>query len=377
MFPPKKFIGFLLLSFCLICLLFTGCAPKQASSIKSSGDPAYENTKIAIESETGETKEITVAELRKLPQKELDEASLTRSTGFEEKFKAAGPTVKDVLASMGINIQDYKGLGFVGRDNYYCLVTPEIMANRELILAIAVDGQSALPEDLSPARLCIKGEFGPYWVRMVNKIILYKEIPKKDITSVWIFKNLAQGIAPYPYEYFGSKDDAIELAQIFARFDNVSNKAFFTMKSADGFLKNEALNMVSKGYYLKVAGKDAPMNISPNYKLGMNVKYIAWFSTNADAVVFPEEMAKLIDQEEITGVKGTSLEKMLEEVRVENIGSKQFEVIDVSGDSVKVDGKDLTKGILVNKNDGTISVVWQDGTGLKPVANLMRIRSVK
>ena len=320
----NRLIALLLIS--LLCLSVAGCGQKEMASARSTGKEEYENQIIVIQGAKDGNKEVTVAEMRKLEQKELN-ASLTRTTGMLEEFKASGPTVKDVLALVGEDMYEYKGLGFVGRDGYYCLVTPEIIENYELVLALAVDDNPELANDTKPARLCIQGEYGPYWVRMVDKIVLYEEIPKKDINSVWVFKNLAKDIQPYQYEYYGSKDDAIELAQIFSRFDNVSNEAFFTMKSADGFIKNEAMNIVSQRYYIKIEGKAAPMNISPYIKLGMNVKNMAWFSTNADAVIFPEQMAKLLEEKQIDGLKGVLLGEILEEVRVKDIDNKRFEVI--------------------------------------------------
>lgn len=372
----SKKLTYVLIIGLLFCLVLAGCGEKQVISSKSTGNPEYENQKIVIEGEIEEPKEITVADMRQLPQKEV-QCSFQRATGETEKFKAAGPTFKDVMNYVGIDIEEFKGIGVIAKDGYYCLVTPEIMDNREMILALAIDKQLELPENLRPARLCIPDEFGPYWVRMVDKIVLYKEIPQKEIASVWIFNNLAEGIEPYPYEYYGSKDDAIELAQIFSRFDNVDSRAFFTMKSSDGFIKNEALSMVGKHYYIKVAGEGAPMNICPNIKLGMNVKNIAWFSTNADAAVFPKEMAELLGEEEINGTKGIALEEMLEEVQVRDIEEKQFEVMGTNGESVRVNGKDLSQGLLIINNDKTCSVVWQKGTGLQQVDNLLRIRSVQ
>lgn len=369
-------ITYILMVCFLACFILTGCAEKQIISSKSSDNPEYEKQKIVIEGDIEESKEITVAQMRQLPQKTM-QCSLQRATGEMEKFTAAGPSFDDVMTNAGINVKEFKGIGFIAKDGYYCLVTPEIMDNREIILALAVDKQLELPENLRPARLCILDEFGPYWVRMVDKIVLYKEIPQKDITSVWIFNNLTEGIEPYAYEYYGSKDDAIELAQIFSRFDNVDSKAFFTMKSSDGFIKNEALSMVGKHYYIKVEGEGAPMNICPNIKLGMNVKDIAWFSTNADAVVFPEEMAELIGEKEINGVKGIVLADMLEEVQLRDMEEKQFEVVENNGESIRVSGKDLSQGLVVIKDDGTCQVVWQKGTGLQPIDNLLRIRFVQ
>ncbi|MGI5920883.1 MAG: hypothetical protein ACOX6I_04030 [Syntrophomonadaceae bacterium] len=360
----------------LVCLTLIGCGEKGAISSKSTGNPEYENQKIVIEGDIKAPKEITVAEMRKLPQRQA-ECSFQRATGEMEEFEASGPIFKDVMDYLNINVQEFKGIGFIAKDGYYCLVTPEIINNKEMILALAVDKQLELAENMRPARLCIIDEFGPYWVRMLDRIVLYKEIPQKEITSVWMFANLAAGIEPYPYEYYGSKDDAIELAQIFSRFDYVDSKAFFTMKSCDGFTKSEALSMVNKHYYIKVEGEGAPMNICPNIKLGMNVKDMAWFSTNADAAVFPEQMAKLIGQKNIDGNKGIPLQDMLDEVQLRESENKNFELIGVDGKSVKITGKDLAKGLLVIKGDGTYPVVWQKGTGFPTVGNLLRIRSLQ
>lgn len=351
--------------------MLAGCVRQKAINTRN---PEYESQKIVVEGDLEQHQEVTVAEMRLLPQKNMD-ASFNRTTGLLEEFEASGPDVKDVLEHMGINYRDYQGIGFAGKDAYYCLVTPEIITARNLILALTVDGENELPEELRPARLCVQGELGPYWVKMVDKIILYKEIPEKNITSIWVFNNLIKGIEPYPYEYYGSKDDAIELAQIFSRFDHVNSKAFLTMKSSDGFKKNEAISMVNQRYYIKIAGEGAPMNMAPNIKLGMNVMHIAWFSTNADAAIFPKEIVELTGEQSAGAQKGISLRSIVEEVGLTDIENKHFELIDTDGDSVKVSGQDLNKGVLLIKGDGSYPVAWNEGEGLKTVENLVRIHS--
>ena len=149
------------------------------------------------------------------------------------------------------------------------------------------------------------------------------------------------------------------------------------MKSADGFTKSEALSMVNKHYYIKVAGEGAPMNICPNIKLGMNVKHIAWFSTNADAAIFPEQMAELMGEKDFSGIKGIVLKDILEEVQLKGIEEKEFELVGMDGESVTVSGKDLSQGLLHIEDDGNYLVLWQEGTGLQAVDNLLCIRSIK
>ncbi|HRW13011.1 MAG TPA: molybdopterin-dependent oxidoreductase [Syntrophomonas sp.] len=358
-------------------LILAGCGSKD------SGDPQYEARAIAIEGLNPSGKadvsisEISVAELRKLPQHELD-ASYKRTTGLFEEFKMSGPYLTDVIKQLGGNLKDYAGIGVLGSDGYYCLLSREIIdATPDLMVAVAIDGQAKLDEDNAPARLAVQGQFGPYWVKRIEKIILYKQIPEKAITSVWVFNYLAQGIEPYPYEYYGSKDDAIDLEQIFSRLDHVDSKAFFTMKSADGFKKNEVLNMVKSRYYLKVEGKDAPTNVSPYIKLGMNVQNIAWVSTNADAAIFPDKMMEYMDTRVIDGQKGITLEEVLYETEMKKVKSETFDILGTKGEKITVSGQDLSRGILVQRPDGSAGVVWEKSTGYENVADLLRIRLVE
>jgi len=365
----------------LLAMMFT-MAACAGNKTKDSGDQKYEAQIITIEGLNPQKDadvsltEISVAELRKLPQYNLD-ASYKRTTGLNEEFKMSGPYLREVIKHLGGNLESYAGIGVVGSDGYYCLLSKEVIgATPDLMLALIIDGEARLDEDNAPTRLAVQGQFGPYWVKKIKKIILYTEIPEKVITSVWIFNNLAEGIEPYQYEYYGSKDDSIDLEQVFSRLDNVDNKAFFTMKSADGFKKNEVLNMVKSRYYIKVKGKDAPTNVSPYIKLGMNVQNISWVSTNADAAVFPNKMLEYMDTVEIEGQKGITLEDILYETEVKAVKSETFDILGTQGEKITVAGADMSRGILVVREDGSAGVIWDKATGYKNINNLLRVRLV-
>ncbi|MCL2166546.1 MAG: hypothetical protein FWH49_09105 [Clostridiales bacterium] len=349
----------------------------QTEAAADSGDPEYEALVIQVEGLReldGDIAEVSIAELRTLPQQAL-EGSYKRTTGLYEEFFMEGPLLQDVVALAGGNLEDYEGLGMIGRDNYYCLFSRDVIdATPDLMLAVKVDGEPRLDEDKYPAWAAVQGQFGPYWVKQVAKIILYEEVPRKAITSVWTFDSLTEGIARKEYEYYGSRDMAVDLEQIFSRLDYVDSKAFFTMKSADGFKKNEAMNMVKSRYYIKIDGADAPTNVAPYIQLGMNVQKIAWFSTNADAVFFPDLLPEYMDTKVIKGEAGIPLDELLYEVEVESVRAVQFDLLGRAGEHYRVQGSELTDAILVPLSDGRAKVVWAEGYDYADIDSLMRIR---
>ena len=364
----------------IICvmLLFTACSPadKPAGKI-DSGDPEYEALSIQIEGLRGldgGIAQISIAELRALPQHGL-EASYRRTTGLFEEYFMSGPLLADVIAFAGGSIKDYAGLGMIGRDNYYCLFSKEVIESTpDLMLAVSVDGDPRLDDDKYPAWAAVPGQFGPYWVKQVEKIIMYEEIPKKEIKNAWVFSALTEGIAAVDYEYYGSQDKAIDLEQVFARLDYVDSKAFFTMKSADGFKKNEAMNMVKSRYYIKVDGDDAPTNVAPYIKLGMNVHKISWFSTSGDAVFFPETLFLYMDTKIINGEAGIPLDELLYEVEVETVRAASFDLLGTKGERYRVQGSELADAVLIPLSGGGAKVIWGGEYGYPDIENLLRIR---
>ena len=365
----------------LLCVaIAAGCGRSTQTAPPDSGDTEYEARTIQIEGLReldGGVAEISVAELRALPQHEM-QTSYKRTTGLEEEFHMSGPRLSDVVAFAGGNMDDYAGLAIIGRDNYYCLFSREVLVTTpDLFLAVVIDGEAKLDADNAPARAAVPGQFGPYWVKQIANIVMYEEIPQKIITNIWVFHSLTAGIEPIEYEYYGSKDHAIDLEQMFSRLDYVDSKAFFTMKSTDGFKKDEAMNMVKSRYYIKIDGDDAPTNVAPYIMLGMNVQKIAWISANADAAVFPYMMIEYMDTKTIRGSTGIPLDEVLYEVGVETVKSVDFDILGVSGEHVRVSGAELSGAILVPIPSGGASVLWDEGYDYPDIDELSRIRLVQ
>ena len=353
-----------------VVLLFCACGATD------SGDPEYEAQTIAInglKELDGGVFEVSIADLRQLPQVDL-EASYLRTTGLYEEFDMTGPRLTDVIALAGGDLDDYAACAAVGRDGYYCLYDREVIDSTDLLLAVRIDGEYRLQESVYPAQIAAQGQYGPYWVRQVNQLILYETIPEKHISTLWNFAALTADMDPYYYEYYGSKDAAMDLSLIFSRFDYVDSGSFFTMKSSDGFKKNEQLSGVSSGnYYIKYEGVDAPTNVSPNIMLGMNVQRIAWFSTNADAVYFLDQMQQYLTNAEAGVDTGVSVEEVLYEVGVETVKAADWLIVGRDGSEQKVSGEDLDKAVLMRKADGFDKLVWQSDLGHQDVDSLFYI----
>lgn len=295
------------------------------------------------------------------------EAVLINTTGTETDMTLEGPTLRDILADHGLDLSDYQGIGITGRDGYYTMVDKEKLDATDVILAWKVD-KELLEDEEKPFRIAIPGELGPYWVKMASTIDLYDQITPKDIDKVHIFNPLTEDIEPYYYEYYGSKDKSIEIGKILQKFEDVDIKGFFTMGAMDGLIKNETISMVRQRYFIKVEGDNAPMNIAPNFKLGMNVKNMTHFSTTKDAVVFPDKMKAVVRTKDIEGKEGMLLEDLLLTAGMRWKEDDDFLGISRDGSQVEISAEDLLDSYALEE-DGSVSL-YRDEEILK---DLLRI----
>lgn len=316
-----------------------------------------------------ETIRINTEEIEEFVQTEMD-VILINTTGTKTDMRVKGPTLSDILKTYDIDLSDYAGVGITGRDGYYTLIDREKLDVNPVILAWEVDGKP-LPDDERPVRLALPNELGPYWVKMVTNIDLYDEISPKDIDKVHIFKALTEGIEPYYYEYYGSKDKSIEIGKILGRFDELDLKGFFTMSATDGLVKNETMSLVRSRYFIKVEGDNAPMNIAPNFKLGMNVKDMTHFSTTKDAVIFPEKMSLVVRMKTIDGKEGLLLEDVLLTAGMRWDDSVDFTAVSKDEKEVNISNKEVLNSYLIMDGE-KVSLYTEEGFVLDDVLRIQK-----
>lgn len=313
---------------------------------------------------------INIEDLKDYPQI-TTETILQKTTGVKIDITASGPLLKDVLKKNGIDINAYEAIGITGRDNYYAMISKDIIQNRDIILGTVFDGKEISREE-KPIRIVVPDEMGVYWVKMVNNIDLYTHISPKNIGNVHIFDALTRDIEPYYYEYYGSKDKSFLVGKILSKFSFVDPNGFFTMAGSDGLIKNETINMVRDRYYIKTEGDNAPMNISPAFKLGMNVKEMSYFSTTTDSVIFPEIMMKVLGEENIKEDKAMKLKEALEEAGMVLESGDELTITDVNGKENSIDKNELESSYLIPLAGSTNAIIGS--TTIKDVQRITKIR---
>lgn len=312
---------------------------------------------------------IDTDEIKEYEQIEMD-VTLINTTGTETDMRVKGPALRHVLEKEGIDLSLYEGIGISGRDGYYTMIDKEKLEINDIILTWQIDGKNIKDEE-KPVRISVPLELGPYWVKMVSNIDLYKEISPKDIDKVHIFNPLTEDIEPYYYEYYGSKDKSIEIGKILRKFDFVDNKGFFTMAAVDGLLKNETISLVRQRYFLKVEGENAPMNIAPNFKLGMNVKHMTHFSTTKDAVIFPEKIIEVVRTKDINGFTGMLLEDILLTAGMRWKDYSVFTALNTDESKIELSLNDMLTCYLVYEN-GQVNLFKENNEVMESLLRIER-----
>ena len=142
-----------------------GCG---GGSVDEDSIAAYADAEILVSGLTDSDISVKVSDLAAL-ETVSRAASATRSNGEKVKITAVGPLLDTFLAQYGHMQTDFTRVRFTASDGYVITVDGNVLANRQIILALS-DGGKALSAEDEPVRVVIPGERAMYWVRHLSGI---------------------------------------------------------------------------------------------------------------------------------------------------------------------------------------------------------------
>ena len=255
-----------IICWCLAVVLFLmgGCsATPDAGAIAD-----YADAQIVVSGLTDEDFTVTVADLAALPTVERS-ASATRSNGERVSVDAVGPLLDTFLAQYGKQQSDFTSIRFSATDQYAISVDANLLANREIILAVSDNGQ-ALSADDQPLRVVIPDERAMYWVRHLCRIDFASNEAESRCEKIVILTTAVKTLQSQDYQYNGVTDQAIAISDLFDSYVNDSAAATVQLTAADGLNKTETAANFRSGL-LKYTGTDAPRFVSDTLPEGMEI----------------------------------------------------------------------------------------------------------
>lgn len=254
----------------LLCLLLTGCG----GNAQMGGFDSYSAAEITVSGLTEDEFTVSIGQLAELEAVKRP-ASATRANGEKVSITAVGPLLDSFLAQYGYTQTDFSRIRFAASDGYSIAVDAEVLAGREIVLALS-DGGKALSGDDQPLRVVIPGERAMYWVRHLNRIEFESGEAVTSCRSLVFLEIAAATLTSEDYEYNGSTDKAIAAADLLAAFGGVRNDGtLVNLLAADGLSKTETeANFLSMN--IKYTGADSPRLVGESLPEGMQVYDLVW-----------------------------------------------------------------------------------------------------
>ncbi|WP_070989896.1 molybdopterin-dependent oxidoreductase [Halofilum ochraceum] len=142
--------GHPLAAFCLGILLGLVGTPAFAMS-PSDAEPSDDTTPILTVVDDGNTRELSLRDIERLP---LYEAELEHFEGLTGLF--TGVRLEEFIDEFGLS--DARRLRFIAADDYTIFLTPEEVRERGFLLVTRFDGEPVPPTQLGPLMLVVPDE---------------------------------------------------------------------------------------------------------------------------------------------------------------------------------------------------------------------------
>lgn len=357
----------MLLFVCVLLLTAAACGkktPETAGGLTGADDAQ----KVVITGLQDQDFEITVGELKQFPAV-TKKAEATRANGERVRVKARGPLLESVAQKYGKSIKDFSAIRFTAKDGYAIAVPPDVLKNRQIILAYEIDGKR-LDDENQPVRVVIPGERAMYWVRMLQQIDLETGTDQTPIKKAVFLETAAKSLPQEDYEYFESIDKAVKTADLVAKYAGGGNVKNVFIKAGDGLQRNET-NKNFLSAYLKITGKEAPKFLAPHFPQGMHVRDVLYINYGGTAFFAYGQGAAVFQKQTVAGQTGIALSDIIKQTGLARADRYLFR--GAAGQTVELSVNDLGSGLIYENGRGALVFRCGGASEEKTVHDLLSI----
>jgi len=356
--------------FFITSLLFTGCSGNTAKDGAAGAESSDEILTIVWQDEEIR---ISISEIMDFDTVEMEAATID-SENKESIRQVKGVLLEDLLEEyLTISLSDIYSIRFTAGDGYAIEVPPEIVQEREVILAYEMYGEP-LEEKKKPLRVVIPDERTMYWVGNLVEIELIECHDIKEITGIVFIDSLVKVLETQDYDYYGSSDRAVLTADLLMEFREKQEQDFIIMLSSDGLEKNEEKEIFKDGY-LKITGDGAPAFLDPELPKGMWVKNIFALFYSQTAYVSALQSMEMFENAKAESYSGVYLENIMKETGLAE--SENYTIRALNGYTVEISSEDIGRGLIYIDEGQRLNVYFEDLEDRYSIKDLLSIENKK
>lgn len=366
----KKILSVIII--CILALSISSCSKttKKTAANTTSQNTASGNTKaFVITGLTDSDIQVTTGDLQSAPQV-TKAVTAVDSAGNKTNFTVKGPLLEDILKKYGKSQKDLSGVRFSASDGYSIALPAEILQNRDIILAIEVNGKPLDAKDM-PVRVVIPDERAMYWVKCMVKMEVLKDVAKQSTSKIIFTETVSKSLPVQNYKYFSNTDKAFKISDLVNKYANGINADSAFIKASDNLKQNEQKDTFLNAY-IKFTGEDSPAFVAPNMPSGMHVKNILWFSYGQDLFFSVNTGKNYLKKTVMDGKEGISVKDLLTEAGMASSGSYILKGLD--GSQAEIKDSDTGNGIISVSDSGDISSYFK---GLPKDTNINGLLSIE
>lgn len=366
----KRQVFIVIAAFLTVALLFAGCSGNTAKD--NTADTGSSDEVLTIVWQNEEIR-ISISEIMDFDIVEM-EAATVDSENKESIRRVKGVLLEDLLEKyLAISLSDIYSIRFTAGDGYAIEVPPEIVQEREVILAYEMYGEP-LEEKKKPLRAVIPDERTMYWVGNLIEIELIEGHDIKEITGIVFIDSLVKVLETQDYDYYGSNDRAVLTADLLMEFREKQEQDFIIMLSSDGLEKNEEKEIFKNGY-LKITGDGAPAFLDPELPNGMWVKDIFALFYGQTAYVSAFQSMGMFENTKVESYNGVYLENIMKEAGLAE--SENYILRALDGYTVEISSEDIGRGLIYIDGGEQLNVYFEDLEESYSIKDLLSIENKK